>query len=108
MSRVTFAPTAIQSWSSLPRWAQTRYDRCFDLLASNTRRPRIELDIHQLFGYLNVWTLRIPPYRGVYAVEGIEVVMIVFGHRDSVYSQLHRLIPPTRALVSKATLSKRR
>ena len=106
--RVTFAPTAVQSWTSLPRWAQRRFDGCFHLLEQNPRRAAADLDIHQLFGYQNVWTLRIPPYRGIYAIEAAEVVMIVFGHRDSIYPRLHRLIPPNRSHVSKTALAKRR
>jgi len=106
--RVTFAPTAVHSWASLPNWAQRRFDGCFTLLEKNPRRAASGLDVHQLFGYQNAWTLRIPPYRGIYAIEADEVVMIVFGHRDSVYPRLHQLIPLDRGRASKTALAKRR
>jgi len=106
--RLTFAPTANQSFPNLPRWAQTRFDTAFDLLVQKPGGGAIGLDVHQLYGYRNVWTLRIPPYRGVYAIDGSEVVMIIFGHRDTVYADLHHLIPAKNQVVSKATISRRR
>ncbi len=83
MFRVTLAPPAVRSWSSLPRWARTRFNAAFDLLEKDPRGTSADLDTHQLFGHRNVWPLRIPPYRGTYAIEGSEVVMIVFGRRES-------------------------
>ncbi|MGP8077007.1 MAG: type II toxin-antitoxin system RelE family toxin [Thermoplasmata archaeon] len=106
--RLTFARTADQRFLSLPRRVQKRFDRAFDRIEREPRRASAELDVHQLYGYQNVWTLRVPPYRGIYAIDGSEVVMVIFGHRDSVYSNLHRLIPPSRQGVTKATLSRRR
>ena len=93
MFRVTLAPPAVRSWSSLPRWARTRFNAAFDLLEKDPRGTSADLDTHQLFGYRNVWTLRIPPYRGIYVIEGSEVVMIVFGRREVVYQRLHALVP---------------
>jgi mRNA-degrading endonuclease RelE of RelBE toxin-antitoxin system len=106
--KLTFAPTADQSFPSLPRWARQRFDRAFDQLEREARRARVDFDVHQLYGYTNIWTLRIPPCRGVYAIDGIEVVMVIFGHRDTVYQDLHRLLPPRRQAVSKAALARRR
>jgi mRNA-degrading endonuclease RelE of RelBE toxin-antitoxin system len=106
--RLTFAPTADPSFSRLPRWARGRFDRAFDPLQREPRHSGSELDIHQLYGYKNVWTLRIPPYRGVYAIDGDEVVMIIFGHRDTVYQDLHRLLPPRRQTVVVDTVRRRR
>ncbi len=106
--KLTFAPTADASFPNLPRWAQERFDGAFDLLERDPRRGQPDLDIHQLYGYKNVWTLRITPYRGVYAIDGNEVVMVIFAHRDSVYQDLHRLLPPRRQEVSAATLARRR
>lgn len=105
--QLTFAPTADQSFASLPHPAQRLFDRAFDLLEREPRRASVDLDVHQLYGYRNVWTLRIPPYRGIYAIDGSEVVMVIFGHRDTVYSSLHRLIPPRRQSISTATPSRR-
>lgn len=87
-------PVAGQSFDRLPRKAQVRFNEAFELLARHPRSPSPELDIHQLSRYLNVWTLRIPPWRGVYAIDGDEVVFIVFGHRNTIYPLLHALLPP--------------
>ncbi|MFZ0892591.1 MAG: type II toxin-antitoxin system RelE/ParE family toxin [Thermoplasmata archaeon] len=105
--KVTFAPTADQSFRSLPRRIQERFNELFDLVAQDPRHARPVLDVHQLFGYRNVWTLRIPPYRGIYAIDSGEVVFVIFGHRDLIYPQLHRLIPPRRQSLSRDVLARR-
>jgi mRNA-degrading endonuclease RelE of RelBE toxin-antitoxin system len=105
---LTFSPTADQSFAALPRRIQRRFDRAFDLLEQQPQRRSAELDVHQLYGYENVWTLRIPPYRGVYAIDGEEVVLVVFGHRDTVHSTLHRLVPPRRQAVTSTAFSRRK
>ncbi len=106
--KLTFAPTADASFERLPRWAKKRFNSAFDLLEQSTRGALPDLDVHQLYGYRNVWTLRVPPYRGVYAIDGPELVMVVFGHRDTVYQDLHRLLPPRRQVVSSTSVSRRR
>jgi mRNA-degrading endonuclease RelE of RelBE toxin-antitoxin system len=106
--KLTFAPTADQSFSLLPRWVQNRFNHTIELLERAPRRASADLDLHQLYGYANVWTLRIPPYRGIDVIDRAEVEMVAFGHRDVVYSTLHRLIPPRRPTVSKATPGRRR
>lgn len=105
--KLSFAPTADASFERLPRWAKRRFNAAFSLLEQSTRGTLSDLDVHQLYGYRNVWTLRVPPYRGVYAIDGAEMVMVVFGHRDTVYQDLHRLLPPRRQVISSATLSRR-
>ena len=106
--RLSFAPTADRSFPNLPRSARERFNRAFDVLELDPRRSGANIDVHQLYGYKNVWTLRISIYRGVYAIDGDEVVMVIFGHRDSVYQDLHRLVPPRRQSVVAATLERRR
>jgi len=106
--RLTFALTADQSFTALPRWVRRRFDLVFDQLERDPRRSGPDLSVHQLYGYANVWTLRIPPYRGVYAIDEREVVMVIFGHRNSVYQDLHSLLPPRRQVISKAPLDRRR
>lgn len=101
MHVITFAkPVAGTSFSKLPRRVQRAFDASFDELAKDPRTPSRGLDVHQLWGYQNVWTLRIPPWRGIYAIDGTSVVMIIFGHRGTVYAQLHRLLPPEGAYVA--------
>ena len=106
--RLTFAPTADQSFAALPRWVRGRFDQTFDQLEQDPRRTGPGFDVHQLYGYANVWTLRIPPFRGVYAIDGMEVVIVIFGHRNSVYQDLHGLLPPRRQVISKTALVRRR
>ncbi|HEV2428285.1 MAG TPA: hypothetical protein VGV64_00345 [Thermoplasmata archaeon] len=100
-------PTAGISFSRLPRRAQRAFDATFHRLTRDPRTPARGLDVHQLWGYQNVWTLRIPPWRGVYAIDGSSVVLIVFGHRATVYAQLHALLPPEGTYVSESRISKR-
>lgn len=106
--RLAFAPTANPSFAVLPRHVQLRFDRAFNLLHLQPRTRSSELDVHQLYGYQNVGTLRIPPYRGIYVNDGSEIVFVVFGHRDSVYSTQHRLLPPRRQAVTATSLSRRK
>ncbi|MFZ0830121.1 MAG: type II toxin-antitoxin system RelE/ParE family toxin [Thermoplasmata archaeon] len=108
MFRVTFAPTALRSWESLPRSAQRKFNQAFTAMTRNPRQASVDLDVHQLRGYRNLWTLRIPPFRGIYVIEGTEVVLIVFGHRELVYSRLHGLLPPEGRSVSTSGLARRR
>jgi hypothetical protein len=102
--RQTFAPTAVRSFRRLPTWAKREFDRSFDILAQDPVGARSGLDAHQLYGYRNVWTLRIPPFRGVYVLDGRELVSVVFGPRESVYALLHALLPPDRQHVPKDSL----
>ncbi|MGH9440486.1 MAG: type II toxin-antitoxin system RelE family toxin [Terriglobia bacterium] len=100
-------PVAGQSFDRLPRKAQIRFNQAFDRLARNPRSPTLDLDIHQLSGYQNVWTLRIPPWRGLYAIDGNEVVFLVFGHRSNIYPLLHALPPPRGRFIAPPRVRRR-
>ncbi len=106
--RLTFGPTADASFGRLPRWARDRFDRGFESLEAEPRQVAGDLDVHQLHGYQNVWTWTVPPYRAVYVIDGDEIVLIVFGHRNVVYQDLHGLLPPRRQQVSAARVTRRR
>jgi mRNA-degrading endonuclease RelE of RelBE toxin-antitoxin system len=106
--RLAFAPTADRTFGLLPRAVQRQFDLAFDYLQQEPRTRGPDVDVHQLYGYQNVWTLRIPPFRGIYAIEGREVVFVVFGHRATVYATLHRLIPPRRQVVIADSISRRK
>jgi mRNA-degrading endonuclease RelE of RelBE toxin-antitoxin system len=92
---LTFAPTADRSFQKLPPRVRHAFNRAFDVLEDEPTGNDPRVDVHQHYGYRNVWT-RIPPYRGVYVVDGSEVVWIVFGPRASVYATLHGLLAPER------------
>lgn len=103
---VRFArPTGDESFGLLPRRVQLSFDRAFEDLSSNPRTPTQDADIHALEGYQNVWTLRYLEkgggWRGVYAIDGQEVVFVVFGHRKNVYAQLHGMLPPERQQITR-------
>ena len=110
MCYLTFAkPVARESFRKLPRDAQLRFNEAFEAVARRPSSSGPDLDVHRLQGYQNVWTLRIPPWRGIYATDGTEVVLIVFGHRRDVYARLHGLLPPEgRSVTRDSTRSRRR
>jgi mRNA-degrading endonuclease RelE of RelBE toxin-antitoxin system len=95
-------PSAGRSFDRLPRRAQLQSNRAFELIVEQPRSRSPSLDVHQLSGYRNVWTLRVPPWRGIYAIDGDEVVFLVFGHRDNVYVLLHNLLPPEARYVVRS------
>lgn len=97
-------PTAGATFAHLPRKAQLEFNRAFDRLALHPRSPGPEWNIHQLSGYQNLWTLRIPPWRGIYALDGEAVVMIVFGRREIIYPTLHSLLPPEGRYVADTSI----
>jgi mRNA-degrading endonuclease RelE of RelBE toxin-antitoxin system len=95
MFTVRFAkPIASQSFARLPRKIRFQFNAAFEGLSLQPRGRTAVFDVRQLRGYQNVWTLRISQSRGVYAIDGNEVVLIVFGPRHSVYASLHALLPP--------------
>ena len=97
-------PIAGQSFDRFPRRVQLRFNETFELAVRNPRSRSPDLDVHQLSGYQNVWTVRIPPWRGIYALDGNEVVFIVFGHRSNIYPLLHNLLPPEGRYVTRSSL----
>ncbi len=100
--QVRFArPVAGRSFDRLPRPVQTFFNDRFDLLRSNPRTRTATVDIHQLWGYENVWVLaKGKAWRAVYAIDGMEVVFIIFGPHETVYLDLHHLHPPDGRYVS--------
>jgi mRNA-degrading endonuclease RelE of RelBE toxin-antitoxin system len=93
-------PTAGESFAKLPRGAQVKFNKAFQDILENSRSSGRNLEVHQPWGYQNAWTLSIPPWRGIYAIDGNEVVFIVFGRRNQIYALLHSLLPPDRRYVS--------
>lgn len=107
MFDVEFAkPVAGRSFAKLPRSVQRSFDTAFYRLARDPRAPGPGLDIHQLSGYQNLWTLRISVWRGIYAIDGQTIVMIVFGHRETIYPLLHHLLPPEGRYIASKPASK--
>jgi hypothetical protein len=105
--RRTFSPTADQRFRRLPLLAKREFSRSLDALAKDPSGARSGLDAHQLPGYRNVGTLRIPSYLGVYVIDGHELVWIVFGPRGSVDARLHALLPPDRPHIARDRAARR-
>jgi mRNA interferase RelE/StbE len=82
---VLFTSSAEREFRRLPRDVQARFSDAFARLESDPRRRRPGCDLRMLSGVANAWRLRVGDYRGIYAVEGEEVVFTKFGHRRSVY-----------------------
>lgn len=102
MYLLTFAkPIAGESSRELPRSAQLLFNETFDALTQHPTSASADFDVHRRQGYRNVWTLRIPPWRAIYAPDGTEVVRILFGRRRDVYARLHGLLPPEDRYVTR-------
>lgn len=112
MYSLAFAkPTAGVSFDLLPRRVQIEFNRAFELIIRHPMAPSSDLDIHPLSGYQNAWTLRYIErgggWRGVYAIDGSEIVFIIFGHRRSVYARLHSLLPPEGRYLTRDSIERR-
>jgi mRNA-degrading endonuclease RelE of RelBE toxin-antitoxin system len=74
---VMFTSSAEREFRRLPARAQARFSDAFALLEVDPRRRRPGCDVRMLSG--------VADYRGIYAIEGGDVVFTRFGHRRSVY-----------------------
>jgi mRNA interferase RelE/StbE len=82
---VLFTSSAEREFRRLPRDVKERFSDAFALLEVDPGRRRAGCDVRMLSGVANAWRLRVGDYRGIYAVEGGDVVFTRFGHRRSVY-----------------------
>jgi mRNA interferase RelE/StbE len=82
---ILFTSSAEREFRRLPRDVQRRFSDAFALLESNPRERRPGCDVRMLSGVSNAWRLRVGDYRGIYGIEGDDVVFTKFGHRRSAY-----------------------
>jgi mRNA interferase RelE/StbE len=82
---VLLTSSAEREFRRLPREVQARFSAALALLEVDPRRRRAGCDVRMLSGVANAWRLRVGDYRGIYAIEGGDVVFTRFGHRRSVY-----------------------
>jgi mRNA interferase RelE/StbE len=82
---VLFTSSAEREFRRFPRDVQARFSRAFALLEVDPGRRRAGCDVRMLSGVANAWRLRVGDYRGIYAVEGDDIVFTKFGNRRSVY-----------------------
>lgn len=81
-----FTHSAEKEFRDLPRETQQRFGSVFELLAKDPRKRRPKCDVSKLSGVANAWRLKVGDHRGIYAVEGEDVIFTRFGHRKTVYS----------------------
>ncbi|MFQ5908951.1 MAG: type II toxin-antitoxin system RelE/ParE family toxin [Thermoplasmata archaeon] len=84
---ISFTSSAEKEFKALPREIQERFASAFEHLVKDPKRRRPKCDIRRLSHVANAWRLRVGEYRGIYAIEGEEIVFTRFGHRRSVYGR---------------------
>lgn len=86
---VQFTASAANELLRLPKGIRRLFDRGFDELQRSPYRstPGL-LDVHALKGGRGLWTMRVRGYRGLYRVEGNEVVFVAFRPRPTAYRDL--------------------
>jgi len=82
---IEFTATAERTFRKLPDEVQRRFSRALKLLRQDPRRRRPGCDVRLLSGAANAWGLRVGDYRGIYAIETLNIVFTRFGHRGNVY-----------------------
>jgi mRNA-degrading endonuclease RelE of RelBE toxin-antitoxin system len=89
MVYVSLSPDGLTSLRRLSVDIRNSYDR-FLMQMRATSRLRLpgEFDTHPLEGGLNLWTLKVGAYRGIFRWDGNEARFIRFGHRSSVDQRL--------------------
>jgi mRNA-degrading endonuclease RelE of RelBE toxin-antitoxin system len=84
---IHFGTSAEREFKARRRAVQERFAASFKLLATDPKRRRPGCDVRLLSGVANAWRLRVGEYRGIYAIEGRDVVFTRFGHRRSIYGR---------------------
>ncbi len=86
---VRFTLSAANELMRLPREIRRQFDTGFaELERSAFRSVPGLLDVHALKGGHGLWTMRVRGYRGLYRVDGDEVVFVAFRPRPSAYRDL--------------------
>ena len=86
---IRFTRSAANELMRLPRAIRHQFDAGFGELGSSPFQsvPGI-LDVHALKGGRGLWTMRVRGYRGLYRVDGDEVVFVAFRPRPTAYRDL--------------------
>ncbi|HJQ93198.1 MAG TPA: type II toxin-antitoxin system RelE/ParE family toxin [Candidatus Thermoplasmatota archaeon] len=83
--QVSATPAAARDFDRLPPSAAARFRAAFDHLRKDPWTPRPGCHVEPLEGIPRARKLRIGVYRGIYEVQGTDVVFTRFGHRSKVY-----------------------
>ncbi len=86
---VRFTRSAASELMRLPKSIRRQFDVGFSELERSPFRsvPGI-LDVHALKGGRGLWTVRVRGYRGLYRIDGHEVVFVAFRPRPTAYRDL--------------------
>ncbi len=82
--RVMATPAACRQLAALPTQMQARFRAAFELLEGNPFRSRPGLDVAKMEGD-ETYRLHIGRFRGIFRVDGPDIVFLRFGHRSIVY-----------------------
>lgn len=83
--QVQLTRSAEKELSKLPREVTLRFAAAIDRLQEKPTRTRPGVDVKRLKGTRSAWRLRVGDYRGIYEVEGGQVVFTRFAHRSKMY-----------------------
>ena len=86
---VRFTLSAANELMRLPKSIRRQFDAGFSELEKSPFRsiPGV-LDVHALKGGRGLWTMRVKAYRGLYRVDGGDVVFVAFRPRPTAYRDL--------------------
>lgn len=86
---VRFTLSAANELMRLPKGVRRLFDAGFmELERSPYRSVPGLLDVHALKGGRGLWTMRVRGFRGLYRVDGHEVVFVAFRPRPTAYRDL--------------------
>lgn len=86
---VRFTLSAANELMRLPKGVRRRFDAGFEeLQRSPFRSVAGVLDVHALRGGRGLWTMRVRGYRGLYRVDGHDVVFVAFRPRPTAYRDI--------------------
>lgn len=81
---IVASPAAARQFKGLPSHARDRFLAAFPLLEDDPHTPRPGLHIEKMTDR-QTWRLRIGRFRGIFRIDGREVVFLRFAHRGEVY-----------------------
>ncbi len=82
---IVATPAATKEFDRLPEQIRRRFKKVFPTLEEDPWTPRPGCHIEPLEGMPGARKLRIGHYRGIYEIDGSEILFTKFGHRPTVY-----------------------
>jgi mRNA-degrading endonuclease RelE of RelBE toxin-antitoxin system len=89
---IRFTASAANELMRLPQGVRRLFDHGFgEIQRSPLRSVPGLLDVHALKGGRGLWTMRVRGYRGLYRVDGSEIVFVAFRPRPTAYRDLSKV-----------------